>query len=54
MNELNVKKRPLYKQLKQELIQKIERGELKPGDVLPPERELAKIFNMSRMTVRQA
>lgn len=51
---MNNKKTPLYKQLKKEIIQKIERGELKPGDVLPPERELAELFEMSRMTVRQA
>lgn len=51
---MNNKKTPLYKQLKKEIKQKIERGELKPGDVLPPERELAELFEMSRMTVRQA
>jgi len=51
---MSSKKIPLYKQLKQIIIKKIERGELKPGDVLPPERELAELFEMSRVTVRQA
>lgn len=32
--------------------QAIERGELKPGDRLPPERELARQFAVSRVSVR--
>lgn len=29
-------------------------GKLKPGDALPPERELMKVFNVSRPTLREA
>jgi len=29
-------------------------GELKPGDALPPERELVKVFNVSRASLREA
>lgn len=29
-------------------------GKLKPGDTLPPERELMKVFNVSRPTLREA
>ena len=29
-------------------------GRLKPGDALPPERELMKVFNVSRPTLREA
>ena len=32
----------------------IAKGELKPGDVLPPERELVKIFKVSRAPLREA
>lgn len=45
---------PLYYQLKQWVIEQIERGDLKPGDVIPSERELSERFEISRMTVRQA
>ncbi len=45
---------PLYYQLKQGLIETIERGELAPGQLLPSERELSESFVISRMTVRQA
>lgn len=45
---------PLYFQLKQYLIQQIENGEWKPGDLLPSEREMSELYGISRMTVRQA
>lgn len=45
---------PLYYQLKQWIIEQIERGDLKSGDVIPSERELSEEFEISRMTVRQA
>jgi len=32
----------------------INNGELKPGDALPPERELVKVFNVSRASLREA
>lgn len=45
---------PLYFQLKQHMIEQIEREELKPGDSILSERELSEMFSISRMTVRQA
>jgi GntR family transcriptional regulator len=45
---------PLYSQLYQRLAAFIESGELKAGDRLPPERELAELLNVSRITTRQA
>ncbi len=45
---------PLYYQLKEHIKEMIEKGELKPGDSLPPEREYAENHQISRMTVRQA
>lgn len=45
---------PLYKQICDDIIQKINNHELKPGDRIPSEVELAATYNVSRMTVRQA
>lgn len=45
---------PLYKQICDDIIQKIECHELKPGDKIPSETELASQYDVSRMTVRQA
>lgn len=44
----------LYKQIKRVLRQKIDRGQLKPGDHLLPLRELGKAFKVSEMTARRA
>lgn len=38
----------------QEILAKIEKGELLPGDKLPTERDMAAEFNVSRATVRDA
>lgn len=45
---------PLYFQLKKILKEKIETGELEPGDLLPSERELKEKYQISRPTIRQA
>jgi len=45
---------PLYFQLKQQLVEKIEKKEWKTGDPIPSERELSEKYGISRMTVRQA
>lgn len=44
----------LYHQLETELIDLINRGELKENDKLPSERELCEQYNVSRTTARQA
>ena len=44
----------LYEQIVQQVEDSIHRGELKPGDQLPPERELAQQFGVSRTAVREA
>jgi len=45
---------PLYYQLKQILDKKIIIGIWKPGERIPTESELCRIFGVSRITVRQA
>lgn len=45
---------PLYYQLKEILQEMIENEELKPGDMIPAERELCEIQGVSRMTVNKA
>lgn len=43
-----------YKRLADGLIRQIEAGELAPGTALPPERSLAEMHGVSRVTVRRA
>jgi GntR family transcriptional regulator len=45
---------PYYVQLKNALRKKIETGELSPGDKLPSEPELCRIYGISRSVARQA
>ena len=43
-----------YQDIKEDLIEKIENNEYKKGEILPTERELTSLFNVSRMTIRRA
>ena len=45
---------PLHVQLKQAMEEQIARGKWRPGDLLPAEPELCRLFGVSRTTVRQA
>ncbi|WP_010284686.1 GntR family transcriptional regulator [Bacillus timonensis] len=45
---------PIYFQIEQRIREKIETKELKPGEMIPSEREFAQKYQISRMTVRQA
>lgn len=45
---------PLYYQLIEMIRKDIETGVLKPGDIIPSERELSEKYQISRPTVRQA
>jgi GntR family transcriptional regulator len=45
---------PRYHQLKEILRERIRRGDWKPGDLIPSERELSVTYHISRMTARQA
>jgi GntR family transcriptional repressor for pyruvate dehydrogenase complex len=43
---------PATARLVSRLLELIDRGDLRPGEQLPPERELAKILNISRASLR--
>lgn len=45
---------PAYHQVGRDLRARIRREEFTPGDRLPPEKELAEHYGISRMTLRQA
>ncbi len=45
---------PLYRQIKDLIIQGLQRGEWKPGDMIPSEMDLAARFQVSQGTVRKA
>ncbi|MFO1106649.1 MAG: GntR family transcriptional regulator [Amaricoccus sp.] len=45
---------PLYLQLSRRIADEIARGSLAPGQSLPPEREMASLTGLSRVTVRKA
>jgi GntR family transcriptional regulator len=45
---------PLYLQLTRRIAEAIEAGALTPGQSLPPEREIAALTGLSRVTVRRA
>lgn len=45
---------PLYRQLQRMLRSAIERNVLAPDEALPPERDLAEAYKVSRVTIRKA
>ena len=44
---------PLYLQLHRRIADAIASGRLRPGDSLPPEREMAALTGLSRVSVRK-
>lgn len=49
-----IHKRKLYQDVVDRLMARIRAGELKPGDQLPPERELMTFYGVGRPAVREA
>ncbi len=45
---------PLYRQIKNLILEGLQRGEWRPGESIPSESELAQRFNVSQGTVRKA
>jgi GntR family transcriptional repressor for pyruvate dehydrogenase complex len=54
MNYRTIKRSSASELVMQEILNSIKSGDLKPGDKLPPERELTKLFGVGRSTVREA
>src|SRR6056297_3389344 len=54
---ININKKsvmPIYYQIREQIMEKIEQNILKPGYQLPSENELSKKLNVSRVTIRKA
>jgi GntR family transcriptional repressor for pyruvate dehydrogenase complex len=49
-----VERRKVYAQIAEQLLGQIGTRRLKPGDVLPPERELTEAFKVGRSSIREA
>lgn len=49
-----LERRPVYEQVADRLRESILSGELAPGSILPPERELSERFGVGRTTIREA
>ena len=45
---------PIYMQLRDSIIKKIEDGEYLPNEMIPSEREMAQLYDINRMTVKNA
>ncbi|UOQ45979.1 GntR family transcriptional regulator [Halobacillus salinarum] len=48
------RKLPLYEQIKNKMLMKINHGDWTPGENIPSESQLMERFNVSRTTIRQA
>ena len=49
-----IQKRKLYQDVVDRLMQRIQTGEIRPGEQLPPERELMDMYGVGRPAVREA
>jgi len=49
-----LERRKVYEQIAEQLLGQIGSGRLRPGDVLPPERELTESFGVGRSSIREA
>ncbi len=49
-----LERRKVYEQIAEQLLAQVGSGRLKPGDALPPERELTESFGVGRSSIREA
>ena len=54
MTTEHIQRRKLYQDVLDRLMQRIEFGEIGPGDQLPSERELMEVYGVGRVAVREA
>jgi len=52
--ETPIQKRKIYQEVLDRLMRRIESGEIRPGDQLPPERELMEVYGVGRPAIREA
>jgi GntR family transcriptional regulator, transcriptional repressor for pyruvate dehydrogenase complex len=49
-----IRKKRVYQEIIEQIKEAIKKGDIKPGDRLPAERELAKSFSVSRSSIKEA
>jgi len=49
-----LERRKVYEQIAEQLLGQLAAGRLRPGDLLPPERELTESFGVGRSSIREA
>ena len=54
MQQLTIERRKLFEQVAAHIQKEILAGALRPGDRLPPERDLRARFGVGRPTIREA
>ena len=54
MSHEPIARRKLYQEVQDRLLQRINAGEIRPGDQLPSERELMEFYGVGRVAVREA
>lgn len=54
INRQKLNHHPLYRQIVEQMLEKIRAGELLPGEKLPTESEIAQTFGVGRNSVREA
>ena len=52
--EQPIQKRKLYQDVLERLMRRIDSGEIRPGDQLPPERDLMALYGVGRPAIREA
>jgi len=52
--EIPIQKRKISQEVLDRLMRRIESGEIRPGDQLPPERELMELYGVGRPAIREA
>jgi DNA-binding FadR family transcriptional regulator len=52
--ESPIQKRKIYQEVLDRLMRRIQSGEIRPGDQLPPERELMEVYGVGRPAIREA
>jgi DNA-binding FadR family transcriptional regulator len=54
MSQAPITRRKLYQEVQERLLQRINAGEIRPGEQLPSERELMEFYGVGRVAVREA